>query len=224
MFYVEQQLKQIPGIQSIHRHRKTSTDGRWSVVTTDQHFRTVRSVLAAQLSTWVHQYCLDSSHIIDPSFPLVGLAFKNPLPDSDSTGSFDTYLSSCATIYSNITMEDFPDAPPEAYDPTPQEWELHLSTPEQPPPLFSPPTSPPPIAYPEQTVSMASFNQLKAANEALTDTVKELQAQLQLLLAHSHSREEGLSIPPTQQTSESAHAQANMSLDSALSQMSHESD
>jgi hypothetical protein len=221
MFYLEPQLRQIQGVQAIHRHRHTPTAGRWSLVTTDHFFNAVRKILEENLQPWVDQYCNESNHMIDPNFPPVSLAFKKPVSDAESTGSYDTYLSACATIYSNITMDDFPDFPPQPFDDLPQEWEMALPTRDTPQPR-TPREHPSPSTH-EQTVSLSQFQSLQEANATMAQTIRELQSQLQLLSAQINQTGRIAQSQSPIQTSESAQAAANMSMNSGLSLMSHDS-
>ena len=90
--------------------------------------------------------------------------------------------------------------------------------------LFPPPTLPQQPSPPEQAISLSRFNQLQADNEALTASVQKLEAQLQLLLSRLPHNGKGTTLSTPRQPSKSAQAQANMSMDSALSQMTLESD
>jgi hypothetical protein len=218
MFYIEPKLHQIPGIHAIHRHNKTSLEGRWSIITTDTMFQSVRTQVGEHLPDLVHQYCSESGHMMESTLPPVGLAFKQPIPDTESTGSFDTYLSACATIYSNISMDTFPDNPPDSLELIQQEWELpnhpaeDTSTDPQ-EDFFSPPST-------EPRITLAQYQRLQDDNDALTATISELLHKVQMLTARLDHQESRLANPPVQ-TSESTHATPNMSLDSTLSQMSN---
>jgi hypothetical protein len=221
MFYLEQKLRQLTGVQSVQRHRNTSTEGRWSIITTDQYLTPLRKTLADNLSQWVQQHCFESDHIIDPSLPEAGLAFKQTPADTESTGSFETYLSACVTIYSNITMEDFPELPPDTMDQMAQEWDLTIPNTDI---LPSPPTFPPsPDTYPEPTVSLSTHRRLQEAHDTLTQTVKVLQEQLHRLMAQSAQYSSHNPDQMNIQPSESTPAGANTSMDSAFSSMSNES-
>lgn len=169
MFYIGNEIEQLPGVNAVLHHRYTHQQGRWNILTTVSHFKTVTAALRNMLPIWVDQFsdCAPS----DPSLPAVGLAFKSAQTDEDSGISFQSYLSSCSSIYT--TSYDSYNYPPESGFPTPQAWG-NTSVPTFIENTPSPPTSNHDPPQDLITAIQQQNQQLKNEVAALTETVQNL--------------------------------------------------
>ena len=118
-------------------------------------------------------------------------------------------------------MEELPNTPPDSFEMTNQEWDTSF------PPLDNVPapsrTFTPPPRNPVETITTEQYQRLQEDNAALTATIQHLQQQVQLLTAMAHQQQSGSSNLPSQQ-SDSTHVNNNMSMDSALTHLSNDSE
>jgi hypothetical protein len=122
MFALDNELLQIPGVLSVNRHKETQSNGRWSIMTTDQHFKSVVEIVKNGLGPWMTKYATDFT--TPANFPRASLAFKNRNYEDQSDGSdasFATYLSACSSIYAVNDDVEY-DGPPAATNAAPQAW------------------------------------------------------------------------------------------------------
>jgi hypothetical protein len=73
MSVIEYDIRDLDGIQSIQRHKNTSTTGRWNVMTTTNHFKSLISHFKQLLPTLNRMYSEETTNL---SFPPIGLAFN----------------------------------------------------------------------------------------------------------------------------------------------------
>jgi hypothetical protein len=173
MFSLDNDLLQIAGVKHILRHKLTATKGRWSVMTTDSAFKHVIEVIKRDIVATVARYSDDFP--MDKSFPPVGLAFKGTGQDDDddsSGASFNSYLSSCSTIFANETT-DF-SGPPVTSSPAIQAWG----------PI--PPNIPKDVQSTTTTQIVSglssNYNEFDREREQMAREIRELKAQVQSLL------------------------------------------
>ncbi|KAL7565868.1 hypothetical protein ACA910_007426 [Epithemia clementina (nom. ined.)] len=176
MFYLEQDLLQVAGVHAILHHRDTASKGRWSILTTEAHFRTLTNTIRENLPRWAEYYANDVQMSTD--LPPVGLAFKNSSADSNSDQSFETYASACSSVYT--LQDDTYDDPPANAGPVPQAWDNIPSC------VRSATASSVPSG-----VSQDEFDRVSLENARLSRRVDDLMAQVQSLLSR---------LPPDQPT------------------------
>ncbi|KAL7574196.1 hypothetical protein ACA910_014871 [Epithemia clementina (nom. ined.)] len=173
MFYLEQDLLQVPGVQAILHHKDTATKGRWSLLTTTSHFRPLTAQLRENLERWVAHY---SDEIpANPNLPPPGLAFHNSSSDSQSDHSYQSYFSSCSSMYT-LQDESFDD-PPQLAGPVSQAW--------GPPPSSLRTLTPSPVS---SGVSQDEFDHVTQENARLARKVDELTDQVKSLLAQMNTQ------------------------------------
>jgi hypothetical protein len=172
MFSLENELLQIAGVKEVLRHKLTATKGRWSIMTSDSAFKYVTETLKRNIQESVAIY--SQKFPMDKSLPAVRLAFKGAEQDDDSSGgSFNSYLSSCSTVFSDQNT-DF-SAPPVPNSPAIQAW-----GPVQ-------PNIPREIQSTATTqvvsgISSSNYTEVDREKEQMTREIRELKAQVQKLL------------------------------------------
>ena len=166
MFYLHRELEQVEGILDICHHKLTNSAGRWSVITTADNFQTLSNYLQANLPTWAAHHA--QTYNIDLSeLPPVGTAYKNrPYPE-ESDGTFESYWSMCASVYTLDAADEF-NQPPAYSAPIPQAWDTPLSIPQ--------------IVKNSRTTASTSTlspdDNLRADNERLKKQVDELKREM----------------------------------------------
>jgi hypothetical protein len=120
MFSFDLELRKLPGVHDVLRHKNTDTEGRWNLLTTETSFKSTSTAVDILIGQWMNGQGRD--FLIDDSYPTPGLAFKNRIADSDSERSFASYMSACSSVYSLAETEPPYDAPPAPTIPSPQAW------------------------------------------------------------------------------------------------------
>jgi hypothetical protein len=159
MFAFDLELKQVPGVQDVFRHKTTATTGRWNILTTEQEFKKVTDSVTLLLKTWIPEHAHE--YLSDDSFPAPGLAFRNQQYESDSDHSFQTYMSACSSLYHHEDMTS-PDEPPATTLPIAQAWGGTI-------PKFLAPTVQTPVSGMSQ-----EYEKLQQENDALRKEVTEM--------------------------------------------------
>lgn len=109
IFYLDQQLLQIPGVTQVLKPRQTLMEGRYSVMTTKQYFQTGTEIVKDNLHKWIDEIIKSRAIHVPSDFKSPSLAFRNGFDDdSSSGGSLQTYLLSCSSIFT-VTNEGYND-------------------------------------------------------------------------------------------------------------------
>ena len=69
MFYVSNEISQIPCMLDTFPHKDLASQGRWNIMTDTTHFKAVIAALEIYLASWTHLYC-DQENITLSSLPL----------------------------------------------------------------------------------------------------------------------------------------------------------
>lgn len=129
MFYIEDKINAIPGVERVLRHRLTETQGRYNVMTSSPHFRAVTAALNQDLNGMLND-CMDDIRDITHSdtFPEPGVMLPAHDQDSD-TGSISSYFSNCSDAYSLYDDASIADGnnPPQESKSSVQAWGKPLS-------------------------------------------------------------------------------------------------
>ena len=174
MFYVLNEISQIPGIIDTFPHKDLAGHGRWSIMTDTTHFKPVIAALETNLATWTHFYC-DWENITLGPLPPPSLAFRTQPYEEHSDTTFSTYMSAFTNMYA--LQDNSCDHPPQFNGPSPQSW--------------SPPST---VSYaatvsisdasPRQ-ISQEAFDKVTQENARLSRHVNELVAHVSALLQQS---------------------------------------
>ena len=119
MFYVWNEISQIPGVLDTFPHRDLASQGRWNIMTDTMHFQAVIATLETNLGSWTHLYC-DQENITLGSLPPPSLAFRTQPYEDHSDATFSTYMSAFTNMYA--LQDDSCDYPPQFNGPSPQSW------------------------------------------------------------------------------------------------------
>ena len=57
MFYVSNEISQIPGVLDTFPHKDLANRGRWSIMTDTMHFKAITTALETNLANWTRSYC-----------------------------------------------------------------------------------------------------------------------------------------------------------------------
>ena len=175
MFYVSNEILQIPGIIDTFPHKDLAGHGRWSIMTDTTHFKPVIAALETNLATWTCFNC-DWENITLGTLPPPSLAFRAPPYKDHSDATFSTYLSAFTNMYA--LKDDSCDQPPQFNGPSPQSWSppstmLYATT------ISISDTSP-------SQISQEIFDKVTQENARLSRHVNELVAQVSALLQQTH--------------------------------------
>ena len=174
MFYVSNEILQIPGVIDTFPHKDLASHGRWSIMTDTTHFKPVIAALETNLAAWTHFYC-NWENITLGTLPPPSLAFRTQPYEDHSDATFSTYMSVFTNMYA--LQDDSCNQPPQFNGPSPQSW--------------SPPST---VSYaatvstsdtsPSQ-ISQEAFNKVAQENAHLSWHVDELVTQVSALLQQS---------------------------------------
>ena len=176
MFYVSNEISQIPGMLDTFPHKDLANQSRWSIMTDTTHFKAVTAALDTNIASWTHLYC-EQENITLGSLPPPPppLAFRTQPYEDHSDATFSTYMSAFTNMYA--LQDDSCDHPPQFNGPSPQTW--------------SPPST---ISYaatvsisntsPSQ-ISQEAFEKVTQENAHLSRRVDELVAQVSTLVQQS---------------------------------------
>ena len=98
MFYVSNEISQIPGVLDTFPHKDLANQGRWSIMTDTTHFKAVTAVLDTNLASWTRLYCEQENIILGPLPPL-SLEFRTQPYEDHSDATFSTYMSAFTNMY-----------------------------------------------------------------------------------------------------------------------------
>ena len=152
MFYVSNEISQIPGIIDTFPHKYLAGHGRWSIMTDTTHFNPVIAALETNLATWTRFYC-DRENITLSTLPPPSLAFRTQPYEDHSDATFSTYMSAFTNMYA--LQDNSCDQPPQFNGPSPQSW--------------SPPST---VSY-AATVSISDTSPSQISQEAFDKVTQE---------------------------------------------------
>ena len=92
MFYISNEISQIPGVVNTFPHKDLANKGRWNIMTDTTHFKAVTAALATNLASWTRLYC-DQENITLGSLPTPSLALRKQPYEDHSDPTFSTYMS-----------------------------------------------------------------------------------------------------------------------------------
>jgi hypothetical protein len=186
MFALDNELLQIPGVLSVNRHKEMLSKGRWSIMTTEPHFKKVVKVIKLGLGPWMENY---KEFPPPATFPKPSLAFKNRSYEEESEGSnasFDSYLSACSSIYSLNDDTNYNVTPPSTIA-APQAWGGTVSIPTVLDATISTPAN--------SGISQDAFDNVTQDNLKLNRKVDELTTTVQQLLSKMSEMLEAQTAP-----------------------------
>ncbi|KAL7580872.1 hypothetical protein ACA910_001141 [Epithemia clementina (nom. ined.)] len=148
---------------------------------------TIEEKLPPLVALYCNEHSLDLSQL-----PPLGFAFKAQPFDEESDGSFQSYVSSCSTIYSAASEghsadESAFDQPPRGSAPIPQAW----STPLPPSVAHASPAT----VTEDSPISQEAFDRVTRDNERLSRQISVLTDQVQQLLS-AQKRQNTVPPPP----------------------------
>ena len=174
MFYISNEISQIPGMLDTFPHKDLANQGRWSIMTDTMHFKAVTTALETDFAIWTHSYCEQENILLGP-LPPPSLAFRTQPYEEHSDAMFSMYMSAFTNIYA--IQDDSCDHPPQFNGPSPQSW------------------SPPSTALYAATVSISdtspsqisqeAFEKVTQENARLSHCVDELVDQVSALVQQS---------------------------------------
>ena len=110
MFYLEGKIFQIEGVTEISRHKKLEEKGRWNIHTTEAYFDSVANKLEEFIADWVREIISTENRSPGnlPQPARVAFKHKRQIAEDDDTNevSYETNLSSCASLYAKENMLD----------------------------------------------------------------------------------------------------------------------
>ena len=96
MFYVSNEISQIPGVLDTFPHKDLANQGRTT------HFKAITTALETNLANWTHSYCEQENILLGPLRP-PSLVFKTQPYEEHSDATFSTYMSAFTNMY---TIQD----------------------------------------------------------------------------------------------------------------------
>ena len=73
MFYISNEISQIPGMLDTFPHKDLATQGRWSIMTDTTHFKAVTTALEPNLANWTHSYCEQENNLLGHLPPILSI-------------------------------------------------------------------------------------------------------------------------------------------------------
>ena len=141
MFYLREKIMAIVGVTDVSKHRDTAKTGRFNVHTTRNHMNSVTKALRGSIGEMVQTALTNYSDLRLPSkFPKPGIAFKKGAyedEDDDKNNSMETYISSCASMFSSTSNQEYYKEeidpgmyhPPSGSSPATQSWKCPVKIP-----------------------------------------------------------------------------------------------
>ena len=198
MFYVSNEIPQIPGMLDTFPRKDLANRGRWSIMTDTTHFKAVTTALETNLLNWTRSYCEQENILLGP-LPPPSLAFKTQTYEEHFDATFSTYMSAFTNMYA--IQDGSCDHPPQFNGPYPQSW--------------SPPST---ISYaatvsisdtsPSQ-ISQEAFEKVTQENARLSCCIDELVAQVSALIQQTKCSSEETTPQVHPPTSPLANTAAN---------------
>ena len=174
MFYVSNEISQIPGVLDTFPHKDLANQGRWSIMTDTTHFKAVTAALDTNLASWTRLYCEQENITLGP-LPSPSLAFRTQPYEDHSDATFSTYMSAFTNMYA--LQDDSCDHPPEFNGPSPQSW--------SPPSTVSYTTTVSISDTSPSQISQEAFEKVTQENARLSRHVDKLVAQVSALVQQS---------------------------------------
>ena len=174
MFYVLNEISQIPGVIDTFPHKDLASHGRWSIMTDTTHFKPVIAALETNLAAWTLFYC-NRENITLGTLPPPSLACRTQPYEDHSDATFSTYMSAFTNMYA--LQDDSCDQPPQFNGPSPQSW--------SPPSTMSYATTVSSSDTSPSQISREAFDKVTQENAHLSQCVDELVAQVSALLQQS---------------------------------------
>ena len=116
MFYVSNEISQIPGVIDTFPHQDLASHGRWSIMTDTMHVKPVITALEINLVAWTRFYC-DREDITPGTLPPPSLVFRTQPYEDHSDATISTYMSAFTNMYA--LQDNSCDQPPQFNGPSP---------------------------------------------------------------------------------------------------------
>ena len=152
MFYVSNEISQIPGILDTFPHKDLAIHGRWNIMTDTTHFKAVIAALETNVASWTRLYC-DQENITLGTVPPPSLPFRTQPYEYHSDTTFSTLMSAFTNMYA--LQDDSCNQPPQFNGHSPQSW--------------SPPSN---VSY-TTTISISDTSPSQISQEALDKVTQE---------------------------------------------------
>jgi hypothetical protein len=112
----------LTGVKEVLPHWKTSSDGRWNLLTHAKAFSGVIRYLESNLELLYDKYLAQCQNIPQANeYPQARVCMKYPFSDDDSDGD-KSYFSNCSDAYSTFNGDVSISDPPIANKPSVQAW------------------------------------------------------------------------------------------------------